>query len=205
MREKGMFSFYEDGHGECCRVRKVRAERGSAAAWMGTKQQREQRAGGAVWGPGQSWQGGRPTQGSGLSGGRAETMGTLWRNRRVLRHEIGAARALNRSVAHLGLARLAVAGAAAAQAADRPQGLDHRPAQGPVARHPHGGAHCAGGEGVGVGEVMPPWLAQPGQKALHLLWAPLGCRQYGPPTHPPPPFFPRSTPCSRACPAAPAP
>lgn len=24
VREKGMFSFYEDGHGECCRVRKVR-------------------------------------------------------------------------------------------------------------------------------------------------------------------------------------
>ena len=28
VREKGMFSFYEDGHGECCRVRKV----GSCAA-----------------------------------------------------------------------------------------------------------------------------------------------------------------------------
>ena len=25
VREKGMFSFYEDGHQECCRVRKVRA------------------------------------------------------------------------------------------------------------------------------------------------------------------------------------
>ena len=24
VREKGMFSFYEDGHQECCRVRKVR-------------------------------------------------------------------------------------------------------------------------------------------------------------------------------------
>ena len=24
VREKGMFSFYEDGHGECCRIRKVR-------------------------------------------------------------------------------------------------------------------------------------------------------------------------------------
>ena len=24
VRTKGMFSFYEDGHGECCRVRKVR-------------------------------------------------------------------------------------------------------------------------------------------------------------------------------------
>jgi adenylyl-sulfate reductase (glutathione) len=24
VRAKGMFSFYEDGHGECCRVRKVR-------------------------------------------------------------------------------------------------------------------------------------------------------------------------------------
>ena len=23
VREKGLFSFYEDGHGECCRVRKV--------------------------------------------------------------------------------------------------------------------------------------------------------------------------------------
>ena len=23
VREKGMFSFYEDGHQECCRVRKV--------------------------------------------------------------------------------------------------------------------------------------------------------------------------------------
>ena len=26
VRAKGMFSFYEDGHGECCRVRKVRHE-----------------------------------------------------------------------------------------------------------------------------------------------------------------------------------
>lgn len=25
VREKGMFSFYEDGHQECCRVRKVRS------------------------------------------------------------------------------------------------------------------------------------------------------------------------------------
>jgi hypothetical protein len=25
VREKGMFSFYEDGHGECCRIRKVPA------------------------------------------------------------------------------------------------------------------------------------------------------------------------------------
>ena len=34
VREKGLFSFYEDGHGECCRVRKVRwsRQRGSAAA-----------------------------------------------------------------------------------------------------------------------------------------------------------------------------
>ena len=24
VRAKGMFSFYEDGHGECCRIRKVR-------------------------------------------------------------------------------------------------------------------------------------------------------------------------------------
>ena len=24
VREKGLFSFYEDGHGECCRIRKVR-------------------------------------------------------------------------------------------------------------------------------------------------------------------------------------
>lgn len=23
VREKGLFSFYEDGHGECCRIRKV--------------------------------------------------------------------------------------------------------------------------------------------------------------------------------------
>ena len=27
VRTKGLFSFYEDGHGECCRVRKVRARR----------------------------------------------------------------------------------------------------------------------------------------------------------------------------------
>jgi adenylyl-sulfate reductase (glutathione) len=26
VRTKGMFSFYEDGHQECCRVRKVRTE-----------------------------------------------------------------------------------------------------------------------------------------------------------------------------------
>ena len=28
VRTKGMFSFYEDGHQECCRVRKVRGTRG---------------------------------------------------------------------------------------------------------------------------------------------------------------------------------
>ena len=27
VREKGMFSFYEDGHQECCRVRKVHPSR----------------------------------------------------------------------------------------------------------------------------------------------------------------------------------
>jgi hypothetical protein len=27
VREKGMFSFYEDGHQECCRVRKVGCKR----------------------------------------------------------------------------------------------------------------------------------------------------------------------------------
>ena len=28
VREKGLFSFYEDGHGECCRIRKVRLGEG---------------------------------------------------------------------------------------------------------------------------------------------------------------------------------
>ena len=30
VREKGLFSFYEDGHGECCRIRKVRQTTASA-------------------------------------------------------------------------------------------------------------------------------------------------------------------------------
>ena len=35
VREKGLFSFYEDGHGECCRIRKVRALRleGGCRCW----------------------------------------------------------------------------------------------------------------------------------------------------------------------------
>ena len=35
VREKGMFSFYEDGHGECCRIRKVRRRLGASWAQGG--------------------------------------------------------------------------------------------------------------------------------------------------------------------------
>lgn len=36
VREKGMFSFYEDGHQECCRVRKVRRDTCSMCEWQYT-------------------------------------------------------------------------------------------------------------------------------------------------------------------------
>lgn len=35
VRAKGMYSFYEDGHQECCRVRKVRWQRGREAGFGG--------------------------------------------------------------------------------------------------------------------------------------------------------------------------
>eukprot|EP00887_Chlorella_sp_A99_P007423 scaffold2.g7423.t1 len=47
VREKGLFSFYEDGHGECCRVRKVRPLRRQLAglrAWI-TGQRKDQSPG----------------------------------------------------------------------------------------------------------------------------------------------------------------
>ncbi len=47
VREKGMFSFYEDGHGECCRVRKVRPLRKQLTtlkAWI-TGQRKDQSPG----------------------------------------------------------------------------------------------------------------------------------------------------------------
>jgi len=47
VREKGMFSFYEDGHQECCRVRKVkplRKELGTLNAWI-TGQRKDQSPG----------------------------------------------------------------------------------------------------------------------------------------------------------------
>lgn len=47
VNEKGMFSFYEDGHQECCRVRKVRPLRrklGTLAAWI-TGQRKDQSPG----------------------------------------------------------------------------------------------------------------------------------------------------------------
>ena len=47
VREKGMFSFYEDGHGECCRVRKVRPLRRQLTtlkAWV-TGQRKDQSPG----------------------------------------------------------------------------------------------------------------------------------------------------------------
>jgi len=47
VREKGLFSFYEDGHGECCRVRKVRPLRrqlATLAAWI-TGQRKDQSPG----------------------------------------------------------------------------------------------------------------------------------------------------------------
>jgi adenylyl-sulfate reductase (glutathione) len=47
VREKGMFSFYEDGHGECCRVRKVRPLRRQLTglkAWI-TGQRKDQSPG----------------------------------------------------------------------------------------------------------------------------------------------------------------
>lgn len=34
VRTKGMFSFYEDGHQECCRVRKVRRLRSCRRGWL---------------------------------------------------------------------------------------------------------------------------------------------------------------------------
>lgn len=47
VREKGLFSFYEDGHGECCRVRKVRARSaaGPLAQQGGAQQQGVQQQG----------------------------------------------------------------------------------------------------------------------------------------------------------------
>ena len=47
VREKGMFSFYEDGHQECCRVRKVRPLRKQLKglkAWI-TGQRKDQSPG----------------------------------------------------------------------------------------------------------------------------------------------------------------
>lgn len=47
VRTKGMFSFYEDGHGECCRVRKVRPLRRQLTglkAWI-TGQRKDQSPG----------------------------------------------------------------------------------------------------------------------------------------------------------------
>lgn len=47
VREKGMFSFYEDGHTECCRVRKVkplRRQLKGLTAWM-TGQRKDQSPG----------------------------------------------------------------------------------------------------------------------------------------------------------------
>ena len=47
VREKGLFSFYEDGHGECCRVRKVRPLRRQLTgikAWI-TGQRKDQSPG----------------------------------------------------------------------------------------------------------------------------------------------------------------
>lgn len=47
VREKGLFSFYEDGHGECCRVRKVRPLRRQLSglrAWI-TGQRKDQSPG----------------------------------------------------------------------------------------------------------------------------------------------------------------
>ncbi|KAL6769783.1 APSR1 [Auxenochlorella protothecoides x Auxenochlorella symbiontica] len=47
VRDKGLFSFYEDGHGECCRVRKVRPLRRQLAglgAWV-TGQRKDQSPG----------------------------------------------------------------------------------------------------------------------------------------------------------------
>lgn len=47
VREKGLFSFYEDGHGECCRVRKVKPLRRQLAtldAWI-TGQRKDQSPG----------------------------------------------------------------------------------------------------------------------------------------------------------------
>lgn len=44
VREKGLFSFYEDGHGECCQIRKVeplRRQLATCDAWM-TGQRRDQ-------------------------------------------------------------------------------------------------------------------------------------------------------------------
>ena len=35
VRAKGMFSFYEDGHQECCRVRKVKGRLQSCASMCG--------------------------------------------------------------------------------------------------------------------------------------------------------------------------
>lgn len=52
VREKGMFSFYEDGHGECCRVRKVRPLRKQLTtlkAWI--TGQRKDQSPGACWCP----------------------------------------------------------------------------------------------------------------------------------------------------------
>jgi adenylyl-sulfate reductase (glutathione) len=47
VRRKGMFSFYQDGHGECCGIRKVdplRRQLGTLAAWI-TGQRRDQSPG----------------------------------------------------------------------------------------------------------------------------------------------------------------
>ena len=49
VREKGMFSFYRDGHKECCTIRKVKPLKralGGLKAWI-TGQRRDQRPGNA--------------------------------------------------------------------------------------------------------------------------------------------------------------
>ncbi|WP_323162694.1 phosphoadenosine phosphosulfate reductase domain-containing protein, partial [Pseudomonas fulva] len=47
VKEKGLFSFYEDGHGECCGIRKIeplRRKLAGASAWA-TGQRRDQSPG----------------------------------------------------------------------------------------------------------------------------------------------------------------
>ncbi len=121
VRAKGMFSFYEDGHQECCRVRKVgrhpaplpclaplpcrcrlMAEHGDDAAADA------------------EYQALRPP-----SHGKPPADGTN--------------------------GRPVAAGAAAQEAAEGPQGLDHRAAQGPEPRHARGSPR-------GAGQLPPEWL-----------------------------------------------